>query len=137
MPVSILDVIPSIMVAVVSLNSVHVILLVHIFCICQLLVLWFDGQNNMASIVIVHTVPQGGYSPLYAASQEGHTDVVDILLRSGADVHQTIINVCHYTITDYLPSDSTHSLHVFVSIHKSSATNFTLNRSMKWSYPCS
>ena len=73
MPVSILDVIPSIMVAVVSLNSVHVILLLHIFCICQLL-LWFDGQNNMASIVIVHTVPQGGYSPLYAASQEGHTD---------------------------------------------------------------
>ena len=78
----------------------------------------------MASIVIVHTVPQGGYSPLYAASQEGHTDIVDILLRSGADVHQTTIKVCHYTITDYLPSDSTHSLHVFVSI---SATNFTIN----------
>ena len=134
MPVSILDVIPSIMVAVVSLNSVHVILLVLIF---QLLVLWFDGHNNVTSIVIMHTVPQDGFSPLYAASQDGHTEVVDILLRSGADVHQTTIKVCHSTITDYLPSDSTHSLHVFVSIHQSSATNFTLNRSMKWLYPCS
>ena len=113
------------MVAVVSLNFVHVNILVLIF---QLLVLWFDGQNNMASIVIMHTVPQGGYSPLYAASQEGHTDVVDILLRSGEDVHQTIIKVCHYTITDYLPSDSTHSLHVFVSVHKSSTTNFTIDQ---------
>ena len=67
----------------------------HIFCICQLLVLWFDGQNNMASIVIMYTVPQVGISPVYVASQEGHTDVVDILLRSGADVHQTT-KVCHY-----------------------------------------
>ena len=32
---------------------------------------------------------QDDISPLYVASQEGHTDVVDILLRSGADVHQT------------------------------------------------
>ncbi|CAI8051151.1 Ankyrin repeat and KH domain-containing protein CBG24701, partial [Geodia barretti] len=27
-------------------------------------------------------------SPLYVASQEGHSDVVDILLEAGADVHQ-------------------------------------------------
>ena len=94
MSVSLLGVIPSIMAAVVSLNPVHVIILVLIFCICQLLVLWFDGQNNMASL-IMHTVPQDGLSPLYVASQEGHTDVVDILLRSGADVHQTT-KVCHY-----------------------------------------
>ena len=93
MSVFLLDVTPSIMVAVVSLNFVHVIILVLIF---QLLVLWFDDKNNMASIVIMHTVPQDGISPLYAASQAGHTDVVDILLRSGADVHQTTIKVCHY-----------------------------------------
>ena len=32
------------------------------------------------------TVQDGG-SPLYVASQEGHSDVVDILLKAGADVH--------------------------------------------------
>ena len=44
---------------------------------------------------------QDGYSPLYVASQEGHTDVIDILLRKGADVNQTTtdevcatINLC-------------------------------------------
>ena len=44
---------------------------------------------------------QDGLSPLYAASQNGHTDVVDILLRKGADVNQTTtddvcatINLC-------------------------------------------
>ena len=31
---------------------------------------------------------QDGISPLYAASQFGHTDVVDLLLKAGADVHQ-------------------------------------------------
>ena len=31
---------------------------------------------------------QDGFSPLYVASQEGHTDVVDLLLKAGADVHQ-------------------------------------------------
>ena len=30
----------------------------------------------------------GGASPLLVASQEGHTDVVDILIKAGADVHQ-------------------------------------------------
>ena len=38
------------------------------------------------------TVQNGG-SPLYAASQEGHSDVVDILLKSGADVHQATTEV--------------------------------------------
>ena len=31
---------------------------------------------------------QDGISPLYVASQEGHTDVVDLLVRAGADIHQ-------------------------------------------------
>ena len=40
---------------------------------------------------------QNGFSPLYFASQNGHTDVVDILLRKGADVNQTTTNeVCAY-----------------------------------------
>ena len=64
----------------------------------------FDGQNNMTSIVIIHTVPQNGCSPLYVASEMGHTDVVDILLRSGADVHQTAIKVRIYAVISMFPS---------------------------------
>ena len=37
---------------------------------------------------------QDGASPLLAASQEGHTDVVDILIKAGADIHQAITEVC-------------------------------------------
>ena len=36
---------------------------------------------------------QDGFSPLYAASQKGHSDVVDILLEAGADVHQATTKV--------------------------------------------
>ena len=36
---------------------------------------------------------QDGLSPLYVASQEGHSDVVDILLEAGADVHQATTEV--------------------------------------------
>ena len=32
--------------------------------------------------------PQNSVSPLYTASQKGHTDIVDLLLKAGADVHQ-------------------------------------------------
>ena len=38
------------------------------------------------------TVQNGG-SPLYIASQKGLSDVVDILLEAGADVHQAITKV--------------------------------------------
>ena len=31
---------------------------------------------------------QNGVSPLFMASQNGHTDIVDLLLKAGADVHQ-------------------------------------------------
>ena len=37
---------------------------------------------------------QDGASPLYAASQEGYTDVVDILIKAGADIHQATTKVC-------------------------------------------
>ena len=93
--------------------SVHVIISVLIFLYTRLFILWFDGQNNMASIMIMHTVPQGGFSPLYAASQEGHTDIVDILLRSGADVHQTIIKVRIYAVISLIYACSlVHRIHL-------------------------
>ena len=34
---------------------------------------------------IVSSTAQDGASPLHAASEEGHTEVVDTLLKSGAD----------------------------------------------------
>ena len=37
---------------------------------------------------------QNGVSPLYIASEEGHTDVVDILIKAGADIHQAKTEVC-------------------------------------------
>ena len=43
----------------------------------------------MCACVHVHSVisstVQGGCTPLYLASEEGHTEVVDTLLKSGAD----------------------------------------------------
>ena len=33
------------------------------------------------------TSMQDGYSPVYAASQEGHTEVVGLLVQAGADIH--------------------------------------------------
>ena len=41
---------------------------------------------------------QDGASPLYVASQEGHTDVVDILIKAGADIHQATTKV--YIVPD-------------------------------------
>ena len=37
---------------------------------------------------------QDGVRPLYAASQEGHTEVVDVLVKAGADVNQATTKVC-------------------------------------------
>lgn len=35
--------------------------------------------------ILSHSLIQSGISPLYEASQEGHPEVVDILLKNGAD----------------------------------------------------
>ena len=39
---------------------------------------------------------QGGFSPVYVASQNGHTDVVDVLVKAGADVNQVTTKVCQW-----------------------------------------
>ena len=41
---------------------------------------------------------QDGYSPVYIASQNGHTDVVDLLVSEGADIHLAI-KVCIHTLS--------------------------------------
>lgn len=36
---------------------------------------------------------QGGFTAVYVASQNGHTDVVDLLVKAGADIHLANTNV--------------------------------------------
>ena len=47
---------------------------------------------------------QDGGSPLYVASQEGHSDVVDILLEAGADVHQATTKVWYTVVLELVSS---------------------------------
>ena len=44
---------------------------------------------------------QDGYSPVYAASQNGHTEVVDLLVQAGADIHlaTTKVHVSTHTVS--------------------------------------
>ena len=52
-------------------------------------------DSGQVSIVVTSysLTVQGGISPLYTASECGHTAVVDILLEAGADVHQATTQV--------------------------------------------
>ena len=44
---------------------------------------------------ILSSTVQNGFSPLYVASECGHTEIVDLLLGAGADVHQaTKVHTC-------------------------------------------
>ena len=43
-----------------------------------------------------HLTVQDGLSALYVASQEGHTEVVDVLVKAGADVNQACTKVCEH-----------------------------------------
>ena len=47
-----------------------------------------SGMSHPFSLTV-----QDGLSPLYAASQEGHTEVVDVLVKAGADVNQACTKV--------------------------------------------
>ena len=49
------------------------------------------------NVLMCFTV-QAGVSPLYVASQNGHTDVVDLLVRAGADVHLATSEVYHFSV---------------------------------------
>ena len=41
---------------------------------------------------------QGGHSPVFAASQNGHMDVVDLLVQAGADIHLATTEVYKCTV---------------------------------------
>ena len=47
---------------------------------------------------------QNGFSPVYAASQNGHTDVVDLLVQAGADIHLAVPEV--YTLIHTVSSSA-------------------------------
>ena len=53
----------------------------------------------MSLISVTSFTVQDGFSPLYAASHNGHTDVVDLLVRAGADVHLATTEVHVYVYT--------------------------------------
>ena len=67
--------------------------------------------RHIESVLIVfHTLTifccfqtQDGYSPVYAASQKGHTEVVDLLVQAGADIHLAItdekVHVSTHTVS--------------------------------------
>ena len=44
---------------------------------------------------------QGGISPVYAASKNDHTEVVDLLVQAGADIHlaATKVHVSTHTVS--------------------------------------
>ena len=64
--------------------------------------------RHIESVLIVfHTLTilcfcqtQDGLSPVYAASQKGHTEVVDLLVQAGADIHlATKVHVSTHTVS--------------------------------------
>ena len=52
----------------------------------------------MSLISVTSFTVQDGFSPLHVASQNGHTDVVDLLVRAGADVHLATTEVYAYML---------------------------------------
>ena len=57
---------------------------------CSIQFVWLLGallQHKYLFSLSYFTFVQDGYSPVYVASQEGHTEVVDVLVQAGADIH--------------------------------------------------
>ena len=50
-----------------------------------------SGMSDSFSLTV-----QNGFGPLHVASQEGHSEVVYILVKAGADVNQAGTMVCDY-----------------------------------------
>ena len=64
-------------------------------CCARGLYQYSGSRLREASLVVTSysLTVQDGASPLYIASQYGHTAVVNILLEAGADVHQATTQV--------------------------------------------
>ena len=59
---------------------------------------WEGDELSLVSqeCLISSLAVQNGTSPLYVASQEGHSEVVDVLVKAGADVNQAWTKVCEH-----------------------------------------
>ena len=53
-------------------------------CACKMFQLY-----NAVVIGYILPLTQDGVTPLYIASQKGHSDVMNILIRNGADINLT------------------------------------------------
>ena len=64
---------------------------------CSIQFVWLLGalvQHKYLFPVSYFTCVQDGLSPVYVASQNGHTEVVDLLVQAGADIHLATTKVC-------------------------------------------
>ena len=52
-------------------------------------------QKMYLFVVSFFTSMQDGISPVYVASQNGHTEVVDLLVQAGADIHLATTDEVH------------------------------------------
>ena len=73
------------------------------FTVCVVLCMFCLNFRHIESVLIVfHTLTifcccqtQDGFSPVYLASQKGHTEVVDLLVQAGADIHLATTEEVH------------------------------------------
>ena len=65
----------------VSWNAVHV----HVLLVKY--VKFSSAITVHSSLHIIIPLTQDGATPLFFASQEGHRDVVNMLIRNGADIY--------------------------------------------------
>ena len=65
-------------------------------------------RHIQSVLIVFHTLTifcccqtQDGYSPVYVASHNGHTEVVDLLVQAGADIHlaSTKVHVSTHTVS--------------------------------------
>ena len=71
---------------------------------CSIQFVWLLGalvQHKYLFPVSYFTCVQDGISPVYAASGKGHTEVVDLLVQAGADIHlaSTKVHVSTHTVS--------------------------------------
>ena len=62
---------------------------VLLICSQDMLQIIVKGLYTVTMYMCAHPLSQNGLSPLYVSSQEGHTEIVEILLKSGANPNLT------------------------------------------------
>lgn len=63
--------------------------------------MWIWSTNTLAKLLL-YIKMQDGFSPLFAACQKGNTEIVDILIRAGANIHQVTTKVRSSTTVEHM-----------------------------------